>query len=121
MIDLRPGVCHALEEINGEDVYYNYPSNWGALPVVSYYEVNNSDFAQADGKEYLSDIAFQVDIWSKDPDMNVEKSLLIDSRLALMGLRREFSHDLFESGSGLHHRTMRYGCIAKQNETIYQK
>lgn len=120
MIDLRPSVCGALEEINGEAVYYSYPAVWSTLPVISYSEVNNSDYAQADGREYLSDIAFKIDIWSDDPDVNAAKSLLVDFKLSLLGLRREFSQDLTEP-SGLHHRTMRYGCVAKQNGTIYQK
>jgi len=120
MVDISKDVYDALCSIDGLSVYYFYPLDWSVLPVTSYYEITNADYAQADGKEYLSEIAYQVDIWSEDSSENARLALLINEKLYRIGLRRGMSLDLFESGANLHHRTMRFACFAKQDKTIYQ-
>lgn len=121
MIDLAPEVFGALNTIDGISFSYFYPADWNSLPAGSFYEINNADYAQADGREYLSEIAYQIDIWSDNPSENARIAMLVDVELAGIGLRRETSMDLFETENQLHHRTMRYGCISKQDKTIYQR
>ena len=122
MIDISAGIGAALQQISGITVYYFEPTEWTSLPAVSYFEVKNVEYAQADGQEYLSDIVYQIDVFadSRSEDRaNGNRS----GRLALSarGFKRESGADTVDSGTGLYHRTMQYGCIADQNEHIFQK
>ena len=44
----------------------------------------------------------------------------IDAAMASMRLRRTYSAELFESATRLHHRAIRYRCVADAAGNIYQ-
>lgn len=120
MITLKPQVYAALRAAAppGWRVHYAHPGVGAQLPCVSYYESGNSDYARADGQEHLTEITYQVDFWSDDPDQNDMAIALADAALSVCGLKRTFSADMFEN-SGIHHKTARYRCVT-DGAYIYQ-
>ena len=119
MVDLKAMVYGILETALGTTpVHYFYPATFNELPCVSWYEIENQQHSQADGLEYLSSVAFQIDIWSKSAMTNGETALSIDEAMTSVGFRRAFSHDLYEPE--IHHKTMRYQALSTQDQTLYQ-
>ena len=121
MVDLKATVYNILETALGETpVHYFYPATFNELPCVSWYEIENQRHSQADGVEYLSSVAFQIDIWSRSAMTNGETALTIDEAMTSAGFRRGFAHDLYEIETGIHHKTMRYQALSTQDQTLYQ-
>ena len=104
----------------GAPVWYFYPQSWIQLPVISWRESGNREFAQADGGEHLAELEYTVDIWSDSPAKNAELAAGIDAAMASSRLRRDYSADLFEPSTGYHHRSARYRCVADAAGNIYQ-
>ena len=119
MISLK-GTVRSLLESAGAQVWYFYPQNWVQLPSVSWRESGNREFAQADGREHLAELEYTVDVWSKSPAEAAELAGRIDARMASARFRRDWSADLFESATGLHHRSVRYRCVADAAGNVYQ-
>lgn len=119
MITLAETVRGLLES-TGAAVWYFYPQSWVRLPAISWRESGNREFAQADGCEHLAELEYTVDIWSRSPAENAAMAAKIDSVMMVLRLRRDFSADLFESATGLHHRSLRYRCVADAAGRIYQ-
>lgn len=117
MITLRSTV-KSLLEATGAAVWYFYPRSWLALPAVSWRESKNREFAQADGREHLAELEYTVDVWAKGPEEAHQLADEIDELLSALRLRRDYAADLFESG--MHHRTLRYRCVADAEGRIYQ-
>lgn len=120
MIDLKPYVYQTLTNALNIPVHYFYPPLDPELPCVSYYEAENQFHAQADGDEYLTSLAYVIDIWSNSALSNGETALTIDAAMSAAGFQRSFSHDLFEPDTGIHHKTMRYKALSTQDGTLYQ-
>ena len=119
MITLAETVRGLLES-TGAAVWYFYPQSWVRLPAVSWRECVNREIAQADGREHLAELAYQVDVWSKSPADNAALAAKIDVLMTASRLRRDFSEDLFDASAGLHHRSLRYRCVADAAGNIYQ-
>lgn len=119
MVTLAEMVRERLES-TGAAVWYFYPQSWARLPAVSWRESANREKAQADGREYLTELEYTVDIWSGSPGDNLALAGRIDAALTAIRLRRVGSVDLFEDGTGLHHRSLRYRCVADAAGNIYQ-
>ena len=81
MIDLKAYVYDTLNDALTMPVHYFYPPVGAALPCTSYYEAENQFNAQADGDEYLTSLAYTVDIWSKSALSNGETALTIDAAM----------------------------------------
>ena len=90
------------------------------LPAISWRESGNRELAQADGREHLAELEYTVDIWSRSPAENAATAAKVDAAMTAVRLRRDFSADLFESATGLHHRSLRYRCVADAAGRIYQ-
>ena len=117
MISLK----HTVKELllsTGAAVWYFYPQSWVRLPVVTWRESGNREIAQADGREHLAELEYTVDVWAKGPEEMHALADEIDKLLTAMRLRRDYAADGFESG--VHHRTMRYRCVADAEGNIYQ-
>ena len=119
MISLAKEVAAALQSV-GAAVWYFHPQSWIRLPAVSWRESRNRELEQADGREHLAELGYSVDVWSKSPEENAGLAAQIDARMAAMRLRREAAEDLFETDTGLHHRSLRYRCVADAAGNIYQ-
>lgn len=117
MITLAAAVKDLLESVC-TSVWYFYPQSWIRLPCVSWRESGNREVAQADGREHLAELKYTVDVWAKSPAETAELSEKVDAAMCSVRMKREFSQDLFEAG--IHHRTMRYRCVADAEGRIYQ-
>ena len=110
----------ALLEATGLPVSYRYPAAWNAFPCLAWAETGNRVQAQADGREYLTELTYAVDIWSQGPAQNEALGAEIDRRMAAAGLRRDYMADLFDARAGFHHRSLRYRCVADGQGRVYQ-
>ena len=109
------GLSERIKQIlnaSGAQVWREYPQSWTQLPAVTWRESGNSELAQADGCEHLAELEYAIDVWSGSAEKNAE--------LAAMRLRRTYSAELFESATRLHHRAIRYRCVADAAGNIYQ-
>lgn len=114
-------IGNAVKELldgTGAAVWYFYPQSWLRLPAISWRESRNRELAQADGREYLTELEYTVDVWDKSPERVRSLAEDVDGALCAMRLRRDYAADLFESG--MHHRTMRFRCVADSEGRIYQ-
>ena len=107
---LLQGVCSA--------VWYFYPQSWVQLPCISWRESGSRELAQADGREHLTELEYTVDVWAKYPEQTHALAERIDEAFASVRLRRDYAADLFQSG--VHHRVLRYRCVADAQGRIYQ-
>jgi len=117
MISIKDRVKTLLES-SGAAVWYFYPQSWARLPCVSWRESKNREFAQADGHEHLAELEYTVDVWARGPEEAHVLAERIDALLVSARLRRDYAADLF--GDGMHHRSMRYRCVADEAGRIYQ-
>lgn len=108
MIQIREIILSALEgALEGRaQVFPFYPEAETQLPAVSFYEASNGQYAQADGREYLTEIAYQIDIWGRSVFDNDQLAALIDEAMVGLGFERTFCHDLYDEHC--QHKTMRY-------------
>lgn len=117
MISLK----HTVKELllsTGAAVWYFYPQSWLQLPAVSWRESQNREIAQADGREHLAELEYTVDVWAKSPAEVHELAERIDAALCAVRFKRNYAADLFETG--MHHRVVRYRCVADGSGRIYQ-
>ena len=101
-------------------VWYFYPAGWSQLPVVSWRESLNREFAQADGCEHLAELEYTVEVWSDSPAQCRALADQIAGLFAGIRLKRQFAGDLFDASAGMHHRSLRYRCVADAQGNIYQ-
>lgn len=120
MDTLQTEVYTALQG-TGYTVSYFYPQTGFALPTVSFYESSNREAGQADGAEYVTEVEYVVDIWASTPETTMTMALAIDTKLAALRLKRTFSHDLYETDTRIHHKSMRYRALIHiDQQKIYQ-
>ncbi|MGI6691161.1 MAG: hypothetical protein GX916_10095 [Clostridiales bacterium] len=121
MIDLKAYVYESLTNaLGGTPVHYFYPPINGELPCVSWYEAENRQHSQADTTEYLTEVAYVIDIWSKSAMRNGEIAQTIDQAMSAAGFRRAFAYDLYEPETTIHHKTMRYRALSDPEGVLYQ-
>jgi len=111
MINLKPQILKKLEEISDVVVSYFYPQNWSNLdkrPAISYYEMDNSTSSKADDKEYSSNIAIQVDIWTKVSSKSSKLAIEVNNKMEELDFERTLAVDLFEDETKIYHKTMRF-------------
>lgn len=117
MINVKSQVFDAIKDIC-ENVSDSYPSEWAKLPAIQYVEEDNKVYEFTDGKEDKSYIRYRIDIWNNRSTS--EYAMVVDSKLALLGLRRTLCQDVADP-SGLKHKVMRYeGIIDNKTEFVYQ-
>ena len=116
MIDVSKEVYDKLSEIDAEIVCF-FPSEFKKMPIVSYYELSNSDSGYC-GREVLSDISYQIDVWDRK---NVNKLCIeVDKKMAELGFRRELCQDL--SKDGIIRKMFRYSArINNKTGYVYKK
>lgn len=109
------GLLSAIPDVQA--VTDAFPTNFGKLPAISFYELGNSDpLTIAQGP--LSDISIQVDIWHKKSTGALAQ--LVDAAMNSVGFRRQFSSDVPDA-SGIKRKTMRYrGVVDARTERVSQ-
>ena len=103
-----------LEE-TGYKIAYAYPKSFNELPVVSYYTINDTP-VQAFDKEFAQQASIQVDVWTHEDSepLSGEMCTVINSTLRQKGWIREYSSDVPDSESYIHHHTMRFSKFFKE-------
>ena len=120
MDSLSPEVYAALVS-TGYQTYNAHPQSDASIPCISYREGENRDYRRAGGAEYITLVEYPIDAWAYTPEDTATMALAIDTKMAGLGLRRTFSHDLYETDTRIHHKTMRYrGLIHIAQQKIYQ-
>lgn len=76
------------------------------FPCITYYEQNNSPALVGDGKELTSESVMVIDVWSKGSTTVIAQA--VDNVMASLRFVREFSGDLYETDTGVYHKSMRY-------------
>jgi hypothetical protein len=103
----------------GYSVSYAYPQDGVSLPCISFYEALNREHAQADGEEYETEVEYVIDCWGATPEVTATMGAAVHTELAKLRLKRTFSHDLYETETQIHHKSMRYRALII-GDTIYQ-
>ena len=115
MENLKPQIYELLKSIPGvNQVCFFYPSSWAdeSLPAITYYEAQNEQKdTLLDYTEYDSNVAFTIDIWGKKSSEVSAIAIKVNEALQSINLRREFSADLYEQSTKIHHKNMRYGGV----------
>ena len=110
----------ALLESAGVRVMYFYPADWSQLPVICWRESGSREYAQADGREYLTELEYTVDVWDRSPARCAELAGRVHEALASVRLRRDFCGDLYDASAGIYHRSMRYRCVVDGAGNVFQ-
>jgi hypothetical protein len=111
MLNIKREVTAVLLGIEGvRNAFFYYPASFEPLPCISYYEINNSPYLYADDGEYVSEVCYQIDIWSAESAEASEIAERANFELVKLGFLREFSRDIYDK-SAKAHKTMRYKYI----------
>lgn len=119
MITLADRVRDLLAGAAGA-VFYFYPASWVTLPCAAWRESGNRELHQADGREHLAELSYQVDVWARTVEECRAVADEIERRMAGARFRRAYAADLFEAGTRLYHRSLRYRAVADGAGNIYQ-
>lgn len=114
MITMKSAIRTALTSdttltnlLGGQYVYAIKAPNADEYPRITFFEVTNFDANHADDQVYSSRMVYQVDVWSKiNPDPIAKE---VDRILKSIGFARTGGADLFEDGTQIYHRALRYG------------
>jgi len=117
MYDVKTEINALLESIPGVVVTYAYPKDFKKLPVISFYEIGNSDPLGIRSSP-LSDISIQIDIWHNKSTGALAQQ--VDEKMNSIGFRRQFAADVPDPG-GIIHKTMRYrGVVDVRTNLVHQ-
>ena len=112
MINLKTTVVSALKQdatlsslIADRVIFMALPDS-PDFPCITYYEQNNSPALVGDGKELTTESVMVIDVWSKGSTTAIAQA--VDSVMASLRFVREFAGDLYESDTGVYHKSMRY-------------
>ena len=104
MVDARKQIKELLEEIeiNGMKVSMNFPKEIDSVPLITFFEINNSN---TDTK-FRDSISYQIDVWADTFETVMEAS----KKLEKLGLKRDYVSPDSDSidASGLYRKTLRY-------------
>ena len=76
------------------------------FPCITYYEQNNSPALVGDGRELTTESVMVIDVWSKGSTTAIAQA--VDNIMAGLHFVREFAGDLYETDTGVYHKSMRY-------------
>lgn len=120
MLNLKPVIYNLLKQ-TGIEVTYFYPQSNESLPLISYFEVSNVEIARVGFKEALTEFVYQIDVWAMKPSECSDIAIQIDELMRTNGFRRQFSTDMFEQDTNIHHKSLRYrGVVDNKTLIIYQ-
>lgn len=119
MIDLKRQVKAALEGVCAS-VVYGDPRDFARQELVSWRESENCRYAQADGREYLAELRYALEIYA--PGAEAAGNLLaeVDDRMCALGLCRESAVEQFEQDFDVSHISARYRALADAAGNVYQ-
>ena len=120
MINIKPLILQTLETIPGiKQVSYSWPDDFARVPCLTYKIEDNSTHTKTENIERLSNMRFQIDIWTKSSSENSTIAALVDTKFNEMGFERVFYND-FKDGV-LIHGVMKYkGIVDSEMKYVYQ-
>lgn len=107
MEDLHSVVEKLLKTIPKIRVEYFYPAKFAKLPVVTFYEIANTEGFRADNAEFAQESNFQIDVWADKAKDATRIGDEINAVLLDNGFVRTFAMDVAPN-DGIYHRTMRF-------------
>lgn len=119
MITLKEKVFSALNGLCG-DVIYGTPGDFITPERIVWRESRNRRHAQADGREYLAELNYTLDIFARSAEAAADLFARADESMAQARFRREAAEEMFERDSGVHHISARYRALADAEGNIYQ-
>jgi hypothetical protein len=112
LINVKPDIVAALTDdsalsslIDGRAIFHGPPDK-ARLPCITYREENNAPALMGDGKELTSESVIVIDVWSLGSTTAIAKA--VDDVMAGLRFVREFAGDLYETDTGVYHKSMRY-------------
>lgn len=94
----------ALSTLNG--FYFFHPAEFTNLPVLSYFELDNTGNLYADNQEIGSEFVYQIDLWHTASTTSY--ALAVDEAMTNINFSRIASNDLFEADTKIYRKSMRY-------------
>ena len=91
--------------IDGRVIFMALPDS-PDFPCITYYEQNNSPGLKGDGRELTTESVMVIDVWSKGSTTAIAQA--VDNIMAGLHFVREFAGDLYETDTGVYHKSMRY-------------
>lgn len=120
MINLKPLILSELESIPGiAQVSKEFPEDFAKMPTITYKIEDNSTNTIVDGIEVLSNIRFQIDVWTKGSSEGSYICSIINSKFIGMGFERNFYHD-FKDGKLTHSIMKFHGIVDNEMKYVYQ-
>lgn len=120
MVNIKPIILDLLKQ-TGIEVAFFSPLDKEVLPLITYFETSNIEVARNGFDEALTEVVYQIDVWAMKPSECSTIAINIDDILRHKGFVRQFSQDLFEQDTLIHHKSLRYrGVIDNKTYNIYQ-
>lgn len=110
MQNLKTNVLTALQTATALSTltgfFFQYPPDFTNLPLLSYFELDNTGDLYADDQEIASEIIFQIDLWGKTSLSNYANA--VNSAMVSLDFARMQSQDLYEVDNRIYHKAMRF-------------
>lgn len=108
MVDARKQIKELLEEIeiNGMKVSMNFPKEIDSVPLITFFEINNSNTDM----KFRDSISYQIDVWADTFETVIDMAMEASKKLENLGLKRDYVSPDSDSidASGLYRKTLRY-------------
>ena len=110
MLSIKSAVLTALQTNTGlstiNGFYFFHPPEFTNLPVLSYFEVDNTGSLYADDQEIGSEFVYQIDLWHTASLTAL--AMAVDSAMKTLDFTRISAQDLYENETLINHKSMRY-------------
>ena len=108
MVDARVQILDLLKEIDtdGLKVSMNFPKKIDTVPLITFFEINNSN-TNIKIRDFLS---YQIDVWADSFESVIDLAMLADEKMITLGFKRDYvtpDSDRVDA-SGLYRKTLRY-------------
>lgn len=119
MIDLKKEVQAALKDVCVRVVYGDY-RGFAERELLCWRESGNRSFAQADGREYLTELGYALEIYAPGAEDALAMLKVADARMCALGFRRESAVEQFEHDLRISHVSARYRALVDVQGRVYQ-
>jgi hypothetical protein len=110
MFSIKSAVLTALQTNTGlstlNGFYFFHPPEFTNLPVLSYFEVDNTGNLYADDQEIGSEFVYQIDLWHTASLTAL--AMAVDSAMKTLDFARITAQDLYEQADRIYHKSLRY-------------
>lgn len=117
-MDWQEQVFATLDSIENASTHFCYPQNWPEGTVITYAELQQEAARYEDDEEILTKLQVKVDVYDASPERVKQVVREVKSKLKAIGLNRTHQMDLYETDSGLHHKTMRFAGLLMGDDFI---